>query len=1238
MKKITSILSISLLLLVSIATIPPMVLAQTTAPSSNPLLHVGWRHIQESEEYTWDCNYEKWVFGETMKLVIINESGINIEEGNYWAGRGSPLTFTLMIPQRFFEGSTELEIAVVGASFETEGTHARFHMFYHAPSNTWHVFSGIYDSTASSSSDPAAFFNIYPASCDVTADSHLLNVSFTGGFNTSAPIGVYQTWAYATDNASNTFTPSWYNYGMTGQVPMPPIALECALGDQWWMWQKPPKYDFSILNEALDTIRYADANETVIFEMVMDQEIGFAAFEIGQVASWEQQSYWRNMTWTYPDYSHIPTTTWTSHEVPQPPHLGFYYNQSTDTSEAFIFYYNRTWVWQDYGGSYGQWVGYDIPYVDNTNITYFVDFDAATSGLVNPYKVRWYTNFTTNVCARGIHLANTTDNSGGGSTSTPGLLDPNYLGDDYGTTFRIYAWQPRHWSTQNIDGVPGEPGYEFQRSDGTILALHDIILDGYLIDHPSDAFVNQLGYNDWFNVSIDIYAPIERIEKKGDPFNASHLGYPDTFIREDLNTSYAAYVLYGYSNHANTTHNWLTSVTIQVIINLDTKTVIGQYCNLVNATYDIYSSTLVNYTSQDSYSGLPDLVNANNVVYELGEDQSYFGLQVEFLPSAPEARYWGYFDVYQNQSIWTNQTGSWELAANFTYWLGLGAKTYWTPSTFVLGSVYTWVPEVWAISDNGALDLDGDLETLDDQYFVKQVSTWHDEIRREVDSLVVHIVFDPTPGPEDVGDEFNSTNWMGLVTDTMTYTWDAKFYWYHADDMSPVNATEMTTIQDLVWQDLGEQIPALGYNGVACFARNYSWSDLQDKYWWLEDNTWECSWFGFGQMQRFELATSNNSTSWARFHSQYAGLLLFTDNTTIDGGNGIPDFTVQDGFVGSDEVTHYFLIDNVDDIEFTMPFGSTESSGTQTLVVDLDFDQDINFGVRIFDVNGTLYPVHTTASSRIHSCYDYYNSPDSIAGLNASAFDYTLSSATIDEMAFDVNYNVHLANSTANPDPNNNLISIKVDQYIGDWTLHHFEDAVLEGRSLCIAYFGDLSTSTYTEYSVDDTPVGTNNDDSEIGDMYSFGAEGRTFAQIQMGGQEYLWGGDGGIYNCSAATVPLGAFSAMYQASDGTTVASWEISGTLFFMLSSFLNWDGHSIDNDPSFGIYTTALDMVVTGGDGGFDPTLLVIIVVFAAIVAIVAVVVMVNIRRRGPSKGKTAREPEHDYWIESEPKVTD
>ena len=99
-------------------------------------------------------------------------------------------------------------------------------------------------------------------------------------------------------------------------------------------------------------------------------------------------------------------------------------------------------------------------------------------------------------------------------------------------------------------------------------------------------------------------------------------------------------------------------------------------------------------------------------------------------------------------------------------------------------------------------------------------------------------------------------------------------------------------------------------------------------------------------------------------------------------------------------------------------------------------------------------------------------------------------------------------------------------------------------------------------------------------------------------------------------------------------------------MLSAFPNWGGYSIDNDPSFGIYTTALNMIIGGGDGGDGdggdggdegdlPQLIVDALFFVLVIAIVVILVAVgvmNIRKRRASYDKAGKEPTSDYWMGS------
>ena len=115
----------------------------------------------------------------------------------------------------------------------------------------------------------------------------------------------------------------------------------------------------------------------------------------------------------------------------------------------------------------------------------------------------------------------------------------------------------------------------------------------------------------------------------------------------------------------------------------------------------------------------------------------------------------------------------------------------------------------------------------------------------------------------------------------------------------------------------------------------------------------------------------------------------------------------------------------------------------------------------------------------------------------------------------------------------------------------------------------------------------------------------------------------------------MGAFSAMFHSETGKSVTHWEMESTFFFMLSGFTNWDGYSIDNDPYFGIYTSALNMIPPGPPPGDGLDWLLqnagIIAIGVAILVILVVVGIMNVRRRGSGPSKATRKATSDYWAD-------
>ncbi len=1198
MKRIWSILAICLLFTICITIIPTVTLAQHGPQSTDPFIFVDWQRNQFFDTSTWDSTNTEWLFGETLQLIITYENDTDIAVNEYQADRGDLMKFTLIVPKAFFEqGNTELEMATIGLDMYNETHSAGIWMDYFTKTGDWNVFSALHDMMPSDPRDPVEFFDFQGGF--ITEDTTMLNITFTGVFNSFAPIGVYHSYAHAMDDANNFIYPSWFNLGYTGDMPMPPIALECEL-DFHHGFMPMPEYELRLLNgTSLMPIQYAEAGDPLIVELTMTEPVGFAGFSLDWIidGGW-QPEYVIRMNVSYPeDYSDF-NTAWYEYEAWLYPSLGFSYNATTDVAEAFAFYKYESYVWEDYGSGMGNWMYQPEMVVNASILPDFIVFDPS-SGDLDPQTIHWKFSLTEAVL--------------------------NHGNDNYGGFFHVWAGQPREHGTSTLDGKRAEPSMSFCETDGFRFGYNDFLADGFIRDAFTGEIRTQADPLEHVNISLDVHASSELFEHFSDPDNSA-----GQWEREELTLETITLWIGGNAWGWNDTHNWNAYSSINLLIDADTLTVIDQYCSIVNETWFSMDGFLVSRVETNTTVGLSNLIQVFGVEIDIAEQLTKFNVEMKFLNGAPHGDYWFEFQAQQNRTIYWNTTGTWEPQWWNIEFLYFGGRTQWTPSWFTLGNTWSYIPELWAVTEDGALDLDGDLETIADQYYVKRVYNWHDDHEWTDDSLFVHITFDPTPMFEHQGDEFMSSSWMGLHTDRVTYQWNESFYWYHSNDLSLVSAPEMASILDTVWLNMTEQIPAPGYHGIAWMTLNRSWDDIQAEWWWLDDNTWEFSWFGFDTTQGFVLAFDDNSTTHANFHTAFSGLLLFTDNQTL-GGNGVPDFYVTEGFIDTDEVTHYFLMEDVGSISFTLPFNSTESDGQR----QISTSEWVDYGVRIYDITGTLFPTHTELGTGLKSCWDYHGTGAGLVGLNATDFDYMVSQATIDEIGFDVHFQVLLANTAENPEPNNNLVDIKVDQYIGDWTLHHFDNRVLEGRGLAISYFGALSTDTFSEFSVDNKQVASNNENTEIGDMYLFGSEGRTFASVQMGGQLYDWGKDGQTYNCSAATVPMGAFSAMFHSETGKSVTHWEMESTFFFMLSGFTNWDGYSIDNDPYFGIYTSALNMIPPGpppGDG-LDWLLqnVGIIAIGVAILVILVVVGIMNVRRRGSGPSKATRKATSDYWAD-------
>ncbi|MGQ4892249.1 MAG: hypothetical protein ACP6IP_07140 [Candidatus Njordarchaeia archaeon] len=516
----------------------------------------------------------------------------------------------------------------------------------------------------------------------------------------------------------------------------------------------------------------------------------------------------------------------------------------------------------------------------------------------------------------------------------------------------------------------------------------------------------------------------------------------------------------------------------------------------------------------------------------------------------------------------TNYTviGHWEPKMEyFTIWgrpRGLIYKPFYIEPTSRIHIVIVGTPDIgmwgmrsWAINpENGALDLDGNLATTDDQYYVKRVYIGNYTWSSKFEGMDVHLFWDPNVTSN--GNELDLNAWMGIGTNSWVYTWNETFYWYYANNMSLVSHETMQKINETVIdQSTGEPKP--GYWDIAWMTKNMSWEDILKKArkegWdWIENNnqTWTWLWFGFeeGYMSSISVNETFYRLTHVDMRYEFAGLFIYNDSNN----NGVMDISGSYGNVEaeSSEATHYYIFESVKNVTFISP-GETFGNYNDTGVIELSGDQEVVFGVVYQDINGTTMPFNGRS-------YWWWFGGE-LVGEDFNTFDDRPVKTSIDLLTFRLHFK---GNLTAIND--SYYSSIKIDQYVGRWTPNIAGGfKVLENRSLSLNYYVYVETDTQWSLSTENGTI--TNDQIAEASSFSIGSEGGKFAEIIMG-DTYLWEGNTSVpQNISSFTVPLGTFESVYvDYGSDTSAAGWSFRSDMYFLSVGFTKWDGYGVYEDP--------------------------------------------------------------------------
>ena len=478
--------------------------------------------------------------------------------------------------------------------------------------------------------------------------------------------------------------------------------------------------------------------------------------------------------------------------------------------------------------------------------------------------------------------------------------------------------------------------------------------------------------------------------------------------------------------------------------------------------------------------------------------------------------------------------------------------------TFVIGIPEwgMWGLKNWAINpENGALDLDGNVDGAEDQYFIQQEYSQTNSWNHTWDNMYVHVRWEPNA--TQYGDEMNVFSYLGLNSYTWSYEWNQTFYWYHAADFSELGAVEMQEVKDTILTPEGDARP--GYWDIAWMAKNVTWEDilaqaLANGWDWISSNEQTWTWISFSIDQSYGTSYEQADVEhWLNvgLHYEYSGLMIWED----DDCDGLMDVNLNAPADG--ELTHYLIPDSVDGATFVTP-GAAYGNGNAAGSIEVEIDDEVTWGVSFIGINGTVYPF------TLGGYWGWYQG--AMTGTDLRTFDERPTRISIDEVSFLVHFQGFIEEESLN-----NYANIKVDNYVGNWDVGVLGGrSNLENRSLALNYFAAVQMYDFA-FKANGTI--TSDESTVSGDTFQLETSSARFAEMIMGGVTYDWSKNTTTpYDVTCQTTPAGTFRMAFESDNGKSATAWSFSSSMYYVSIGFPEWEGYSVYQDPVFVSYVSA------------------------------------------------------------------
>ncbi|MHA2361800.1 MAG: hypothetical protein ACXAB6_07730, partial [Candidatus Thorarchaeota archaeon] len=724
MKK-THTLVIIAVLLVSIAATASFASAQTSA---DPYVRVIWEEVDEFEEFQNSRENTQWVFGPQPGVWIgYSDNLTSIEENHFQVQVGTELLINVTLPKSWLGEGNELDtVQFWGTTYRPRSP--LFVLQYNATEDHWEQVNLHYQP---GSQEPSGgnFLELKTTQCEYEETSDYYQVVFVVEFMEEVVEDVFWTGMQAIDTIGRPVSPSWLARLNSGSFATPPIGLGVPVHPR--DFSLPDYYYGDIVNTDGDVVHYVGENDTFIVRLQSNAIFGEVILPFA-LLTWDPD-YVQPVNISMPigdieEGMWNRDVAWINTTINYGPVLYMIHN-STDT---FIVagYPELSWSWTSLDEGIGLWLPrFDVKENSTIDLSkYFVVNDTLTDLDDAGHRVQWSGYFTNN-----------TD------------MDP---GPDFGATINP---EMSLAVVNDIHGDPISPRPEIVDKQTMKLAFKDSFAEAFIYDVDGN-IADAANQGDTLNLTMLVHVPEEKINGTANYTTNTIDFYVDTLLA-NLSIQFN-----GDGSGSNDTHYWKVIVSYDLLLDFETDTstptstttysarIFERWTNRLVQEFEV---TVISWTIDDYELEIGEELTVLKVIFSFNADAPSMVLDrskidVGVLQTTrsknPNGTWMGPWWVLGPP--WNNETLYYELLDEWTDNLqitDISSDTLWSPRHLRLGDVHKHTPPIWTVTDDGAIDLDGNTYTTGDQYFVKRTGYWEDSGNITVEGMTVVVGFDPSP-------------------------------------------------------------------------------------------------------------------------------------------------------------------------------------------------------------------------------------------------------------------------------------------------------------------------------------------------------------------------------------------------------------------------------------------------------------------------------------------------------------